>query len=370
MKQLHIFRAGEHTASDGSVIRFTEADVAAIAAAYDPSLREAPIVVGHPRTDAPAFGWIASLSSNEGHLFGFPRQVDPQFADAVRDGRFKKISVSLYGPTAPGNPRPGGYYLRHVGFLGAAQPAVAGLRPVQFADGEDGVVEFADAYALSALGRVLRGLREWIIEKFTLDEADRVVPSYVAEDLQRIADAEAVAQPQPAAFGEAAGAEAPAGGVDLAEREAALADLARSISEREAALAQERAEIELLKSTAKQEAQQEAHRREAVAFLESLGGRLLPRQVTALLPVLMSLETLPPLAFSEEGRRAGEVLRRFLAELPVQVDFTEHSSALDAPDPNDAAGLANAARKFMETERRQGRVVSAARAVEHVRRAS
>jgi len=47
---LDIFRSGRHTASSGASLAFTEADLAATAAAYDPALHEAPIVVGHPVT--------------------------------------------------------------------------------------------------------------------------------------------------------------------------------------------------------------------------------------------------------------------------------------------------------------------------------
>ncbi|MET4129062.1 hypothetical protein ACSSV6_002357, partial [Roseovarius sp. MBR-38] len=43
---LHIFRAGRHTAMSGQSLEFSEAQVSAIAAAYDPALHEAPIVIG------------------------------------------------------------------------------------------------------------------------------------------------------------------------------------------------------------------------------------------------------------------------------------------------------------------------------------
>ena len=48
----------------------------------------------------------------------------------------------------PNNPTPGRYYLKHVGFLGAIQPAVDGLRPVEFSaftqnDGDSLIVSLA-----------------------------------------------------------------------------------------------------------------------------------------------------------------------------------------------------------------------------------
>ena len=141
MKALHIFRTGPQTPMSGGVIEFTAADLAACAAAYDPALSEAPIVVGHPRANLPAYGWVKSLAVAGGNLFAEPHQVDPAFAELVAAGRYKKISAAFYAPDAPHNPRPGGYYLRHIGFLGAQPPAVKGLREPQFAEGEEGVIE-------------------------------------------------------------------------------------------------------------------------------------------------------------------------------------------------------------------------------------
>ncbi|BGI52610.1 MAG: hypothetical protein HamCj_09630 [Candidatus Hamiltonella defensa (Ceratovacuna japonica)] len=144
MKPLHIFTRGRHTDSHGQVLNVSEQDLRACADAYDPALHEAPIVTGHPTTDAPAYGWIKQLSAQGRDLLAEPQQVDPAFSELVTAGRYKKISASFYLPHAPNNPAPGALYLRHVGFLGAQPPAVKGLRAVSFADTEDGVVEFTE----------------------------------------------------------------------------------------------------------------------------------------------------------------------------------------------------------------------------------
>lgn len=143
-KPIQIFKPGRHTAMSGAELAFSESDLAASAAAYNPALSEAPIVVGHPALDLPAYGWVKSLAFADGGLEAEPDQVDPAFAEMVAAGRFKKISAAFYPPDAPKNPVPGVYYLRHVGFLGAAAPAVKGLRTPAFAE-DDGVVtlEFA-----------------------------------------------------------------------------------------------------------------------------------------------------------------------------------------------------------------------------------
>jgi len=145
-KPLQIFKPGRHTAMSGAELAFSESDLAATAAAYDPALAEAPIVVGHPAADAPAYGWVKALAFAEGGLEAEPDQVDPAFAEMVAAGRFKKISASFYPPESPKNPVPGVYYLRHVGFLGAQPPAVKGLRAPSFAEGDEAVtLEFSFA---------------------------------------------------------------------------------------------------------------------------------------------------------------------------------------------------------------------------------
>lgn len=138
-----IFRAGTRTDANGNTVTINEADLAAAAQAYDPKVHEAPIVVGHPKADAPAYGWVKSLGVQNGVLTADFDQVDEGFADLVKAGRYKKVSASFYPPTSPNNPKPGIWTLRHVGFLGAQPPAVKGLSAISFAEGEV-YVEFAE----------------------------------------------------------------------------------------------------------------------------------------------------------------------------------------------------------------------------------
>lgn len=143
--RIQIFRPGTFTDIKGHTLSFSAADLAATAAAYDPAKGEAPVVVGHPTHDAPAYGWVTGAQFADGGLSVDLDQVDPAFAAAVQEGRFKKVSPSFYSPNSPDNPVKGVWYLRHIGFLGAAVPAVTGLKPVAFAGGGDDVatLEFA-----------------------------------------------------------------------------------------------------------------------------------------------------------------------------------------------------------------------------------
>lgn len=183
-KPLQIFKPGRHTAMSGQALSFSESDLRATVTAYDPAKHEAPLVVGHPSHDLPAYGWVQSLAFSDGGIDATPAQVNPDFADMVAAGAFKKISASFYGPDAPQNPVPGVFYLRHVGFLGAQPPAVKGLRSPSFADGEEGVLTFSEWDDVQNAG-LWRNLREWFIGKFGQDEADRVIPGYQVQSLEQ-----------------------------------------------------------------------------------------------------------------------------------------------------------------------------------------
>ncbi|MBZ5570232.1 MAG: hypothetical protein LAN64_20630, partial [Acidobacteriia bacterium] len=121
---LEVFRAGDY----GAKGKFTEQDLRAIASSYDPSLHEAPVVIGRPEMNAPAFGWVEKLRADGGTLLAKLRQVQPALEDMVSRGLFKKRSIALYPKfEATGTP-----YLRHIGFLGAMPPEVTGLAEVRF----------------------------------------------------------------------------------------------------------------------------------------------------------------------------------------------------------------------------------------------
>lgn len=142
---IEIFRAGTHIDDQGRRHTFTPAMLAEMAASYNRAAHDAPLVVGHPQHNLPAYGWVRRVYVNAaGNLAIDADRVDPAFARMVRDGRFAKRSASFYPPDAPHNPTPGRWSLRHVGFLGAQPPAVQGLRDIEFA-----AADVADAVCIS-----------------------------------------------------------------------------------------------------------------------------------------------------------------------------------------------------------------------------
>jgi hypothetical protein len=126
-----IFRAGSY----GDKGEYTAQQLQHVADSYNPDFHEAPAVIGHPDTNAPAYGWAKAVKHEAGKLFAkLGDDTDPNFEEMVRRGLFKKRSVSFYK-------KPEGLELRHIGFLGAQPPEVKGLAAIKFEEGFEATPE-------------------------------------------------------------------------------------------------------------------------------------------------------------------------------------------------------------------------------------
>lgn len=314
-KPLHIFKPGRQTAMSGAVLDFSESDLAASASAYDPALHEAPIVIGHPKHDAPAYGWVKSLAAGSNGLTAEPHQVDAAFAELVAAGRYKKISASFYLPDAPNNPAPGVYYLRHVGFLGAQPPAVKGLKQAEFGDAEAGVVEFGDWDDIQNAS-LWRRMREWLIGQFGLDEADKVIPDYTVANLESSARQDD--EPR-AAFAEPAS-------LNPTEENPVTPEQKAALEAENAQLKQRLAETEAREKAAAADKRHGEH----LAYAEQLigEGKLAPKHKDAVVAFLDFADGESAVEFGEgESKQPlGSAFKGFLAELPKVVEFGEHAT--------------------------------------------
>lgn len=326
---LAIFRAGTHVSVDGRTIEFSDADIAEIAASYNPALAEAPMVVGHPKLDAPAYGWAKSLRVDGGMLYAEPHQVEEQFATLVNTGRFKNRSASIYLRDTPGNPTPGKLYLRHIGFLGAAAPAVKGLPTAQFAAG-DGAVEFSmPGYAIgNVLVDVLQRVRDWFVETQGAEKADQIIPQWQIRSLDDIASrTDDTVVPAYAA---------PNAGITTLETDMSETDKSAEFAERETALTTRQTDLEKREQAIK-DRELKARRDDAVSFAAQLvtDGKLLPRHKDPVVELLMALPPETALNFAEGDAQVSKpgptVLRELLASLPEQVNYGEKATAQNAP---------------------------------------
>lgn len=344
-KGVEVFRTGDHTDSAGRQHTFTEADLDKVAA-YNPAKHEAPVVVGHPRDNAPAYGWVERVYREGDSLKADFKDIAPEFADLVKAGRFKKRSISLY---------PDGT-LRHVGFLGAVPPALKGLKDVQFAEGEPQTFEFGEE-----------------------DPEKSVLTRFAEAFLGLIAPGRANTNPA----GGPAFKEEPMPGKandDLAVQVAALTAKVTEFSEAQAAKDKRIADLE---AANKQLANRidttvaTGRRAEITAFCEGLAakGRLTEYQRDLAVSFMEKLDGAGDMDFAEGDKTAkkpvSEVFKAFLESLPVQVEFGEfatHDRAAGKPGDLDANTLAAKIRDKVDDATKAGRTMSFAEAQAEVLR--
>lgn len=335
IKPIHIFRAGRHTAMSGATLNFSESDLQASASAYDPALHEAPIVVGHPQHDAPAYGWVKGLAYGEDGLAAEPEQVDAAFADMVRAGRFKRVSASFYAPNAATNPKPGVYYLRHVGFLGAQPPAIKGLKAAEFSDSAEGVVELefaelgedlertvinrlSDAFT-TLLARLLRGD----------DDTPESMPAPGFAESGAQSPIPSPQSPQPNPQSRSTQEDDTVTKEEIERREAELQAQAAANAAKDAEFAEREQRLV--------QAEAQAARSEVAEFVETLvtGGKVLPRDQAGLVEFMAAQDAAAVVEFGEGTtavkKPAGEWLRGFLDNLPPAIDYAERGAGA-APD--------------------------------------
>jgi hypothetical protein len=289
--QIEIFRAGRHTDDSGVVHNFSAGDVAGMVECYDPALREAPLTVGHPAHNLPAYGWVKGLAINPaGNLAMDTHQVQPQFAEMVDAKLFKKRSASFYPPSHTNNPKPGKWYLRHVAFLGAQPPAIAGLS--DFAESDStGTVSFSESDPLFNQEQI----------RMTKELQDQLAAS---------------------------------------QAQAAISDAARTKAEGEAA-----------EANAKLAQFAEAAHRDRVAGFVSFcdaqikTGCLLPKEKDAAVAVLTTLADSKEVSFAESGATktvaAVDWLKGLIERAKPAVSFGEHAAGTLSV-PGSAAGLSDA----------------------------
>lgn len=309
--RMAIFRAGTHTDAAGVTRTWTADDVAAIAAAYNPEQHEAPVVVGHPKTDDPAYGWVRALSVNGGTLWADAELV-PEFGELLAKGFYKKRSIALY---------PDGT-LRHLGFLGAQPPAVKGLPNAAFGDDNETYQEYETGPEFQYSppeGRGKEGKRmkviDWIMGKakaegVTLDDLS-AGSAFSEEDLKKRVETEAAKKTAEA----------------LAAKEKEFAEARTADAERIKA-----AEAKL------KDMEAETVKKELATFCEGLlrEGKLTPAMMKQGLPRFLEIIAASgtPAEFGEGDGKVTqapiEFMKTFLSGLPKSIVFREAAGGKEA----------------------------------------
>ncbi len=361
MKPFEIFRTGKHTSSKGVTLSFGEGDLAAIVAGYDPAVHEAPIVVGHPKQDGPAYGWIKGLALKGDRLVAFADQVNPEFSELVKGGSFKKVSAAFYAPDSANNPTPGKYHLRHVGFLGAEPPAVKGLKSIDFSDDDSVIIEceaiefseWRNAWAIENVVRIFRGLRDHFIQTNDVETADRIVPQWELDQLaQAAADSRADARVED-------------NRTAFSEPEPKEVVMTKTAEEQQAELDAREADLKARELTFAENVRKTRATEDAAFVADIVKEGRLPIGLQATATALFSEMGDDELTFSEGDAEvktsSRAAFRDLLAKLPMPVATGELATG-DGPDFSDPAHVQVAIETEIRKAKEKGETISPATA--------
>lgn len=378
---IEVFKVGTHTDSKGRTASFSAADLDQMVANVAGS--GVPHVIGHPEHDDPAYAWTkpGDLRRDGDSLLAKASDINSDFESAVAGGAWRERSVSIYRDPVRG------WVMRHIGWLGAMEPGVSGLAPLQYAaelpDGAE-LLEFSaeapawdTGYALREIGGLFRGLRDWLIAKEGLEVADRLVPDWtlatLADTARRITETpDDDTNPEPATgmFNRGFTMRKTYTEDELqAARTAAAAEAAAAAQLQFSAQGAELAELR----AQRQRETQQLQVREWVA-----AGLVTPAEQPGMAEFMSALEAGQAEAFSfaapgqaaEAKQTPAEWFRAFvsgrkavrLSKFPAADPKTD-ATALDT---SDYQAVARAATEYVRSEAQAGRVVSSAQAVAHV----
>lgn len=342
-RKVEIFRAGKQTDSAGNERDWTIADLDKIASSYNPEYHEAPVCIGHPKDNAPAWAWVKKVTREGQSLFAEIGDEAPEFSDWLEAKRFKKRSISLYQDMR----------LRHLAFLGAQPPAVKGLKDFADADkrlayafadadkGEPITLDFADwstVWSFHSLGRLFQGLREHFIASKDVETADRLLPQHEIDALKAMqADPEKPSHYQESEMTQQEHDTAIA--AERAKTEAAEAK-ANQFSEQLATERAKAAELETQLTAIKTAAQD----KELADFCEGLRkeGKILPGNIPGAIAVMKAMASQPEMDFAEGNKTVKKtplaIYQEQLKAGPKVIQFGEVATKdnSQAANPDDA----------------------------------
>jgi hypothetical protein len=350
-----VFRAGKHVDSNGVTRSYTEADLDKIASSYDARKHEAPIVVGHPKDNAPAFGWVESLKREGTKLLAKYKQISPDFTQWAQQGLYKKKSIALYPDMS----------LRHVGYLGAQPPAIKGLPDFAFEEGSDPItIEFMEDSRMSVLQRLMRRMREYLFAKDGVPKADETIPEWELGMLDPSEEPNATPSfKEPDMNVQELQAKLDA---EIAARQQADAAFAESEAKRKTA---EEENARLL--DAQNKADRDARRASATAFAESLvkESKIAVVAKADVVDFMEALHEAGEVEFSEgEARVKKSAVERFkslLQSFPPRVEFAEVATRENAGSAGSesAEAVAIKAAQYREEQTKAGNHISFTEAV-------
>lgn len=390
-KWLPLMRVGQFRDRHNKLYTITQETIAKIAGSYNPE-KPAHILVGHPdKKTVPSFGIVEALKVAGDRLLFRPGKVVAEFAALVRQGGFPGVSAGL-DKSCSG--------LDHVAFLSAQKPAIDGLEPIcEFSAAEEDfdkvnldvtdiikldLAEFASpaeswlVWRMHDIARLMRHMKNSMVEKDGLESADKVMPEYLIAELSDDPPAEPNNTISPQFSNPNNGGnmefeklykellpQFETQKTQLAEFSTANATLTTELTQ----LKEQNAGL-ITKLTTLESANRNA---EFSAFVETLisEGRILPDQKDNEIAILETMHAATPVEFSSANGEKSPVdkYKDSLKVRPVVVprsgETTEGPEFSAGSDPV-AVGLA--ARRYIDEQKAKGVTVSEIDAVKHISR--
>ena len=128
LQGVEIFKAGTFTDANGQEVSIDAAGLEKIAKEYNEKIKEdgnldVPVIKGHDTSsDNPAEGWVKNLYVEDDKLYA-DFDVNDDMAEQIKEEKYKKVSICI-------EQSDDGFILKHIGLLGAAAPAVAGMQSI------------------------------------------------------------------------------------------------------------------------------------------------------------------------------------------------------------------------------------------------
>ena len=340
-----VFRCGTHTDRFGRQVTITADDIDRAISSYVKD--SAPIVVGHPTLNSPAFGWIGAFRRVGDVVQAKASSVAGEFADLVQRHLYKNRSLA-FGP---------GLRFRHVGFLGAQPPAVKGLKDIQFDSEEEFMdVEFSESTPAAAEAAAAQPAAE--NGSVSAPESQPGAAAAQQPEAEKAEDKEAEKVKLEAVLAE----------LDAVKKE--FHAVKKDFQEAGGRIKQLEGDNAKLKADY-DAAAKELRNNEFSAFADDLiaGGRLGKEQRGQLLEFMECLHGLPNYEFSEGSKpvlQSFKDLFKAVSKRPVQFgEFASSEKALLSQDLKPES-LAAKARALMDSKKKEGVIISASEAVNHV----
>lgn len=351
--KIPFLKPGKFTAVNGKEVTITKENLDEIIEAtksfayQDDSF---PLVIGHPKLDSPAYGWIKKdqVINENGVLVALAadEDINEGFLETVKKKLFKNVSVKLRKDNS----------IAHIGFLGAKAPAVTGLPSIAFAEDPESVeLEFSEyevsSWPFRSISRLFRNIKNYLIEKEGIEKANMLLNEY---EIDEAGQAPRVYEKEPQrVFSETEidplknnEGDDPVKIIELetqlAEKDTALLDAQRKLKEFE-----DKQAADALA----------AKKNEFVAFCESddIKVKIKDGEKDSIVETLLALNSVEAFEFGEGDDKQTvspvDVVKNLIARLPNVVPAAATATTQNAADDNSSVEFAEFADKNVDAER-------------------